>query len=158
MVIEFPVTGANFTMAIPEFICIAIVYFMIYALGTFSLGVFFTLCWMLWFVSTKIDYYVSKKLVKEETGIFFYYLWFRKKLDPEEFLVHYEPVFFIGGRGTDERALVLHFKRSRIFRFSLRNRIRLSVLKPDDPRLAIYIEAIESMSGYKVIKFDKIVF
>lgn len=154
MIIRFPVTGANFKMAIPEFSTVVVLIIVAFRESYYTFGIILTVIFVLYFLLSKLDYYVPKTLVKNETGIFFHYLWSKKKLDPEEFLIYYEPVYFLH-KNSDKRALVLYKKRSLILEWSFRNKVRLSVLDPTDPDLDLYIKDIELLCGHKVLKIGK---
>lgn len=157
MKIRFPVTGSNFVMALPEVFFYGMFIFIFILREDYNIAVIFTVFFVMYFLFTKLDYYVPKTLVKNKDGIFLYYLWFRIRLQQDSFLIHYEPVFFFAKR-ADERALVLHIDKNKIFKFAFGNKIRLIVVAPKDPKLNTYIDSIEALSGYRVLKFEQEIF
>lgn len=150
MIIKFPVTGLNFKMALPDIFLASLFFITAYWEAYYFMSIIIAIMFAVYFLYSKIDYYVPKKLVKNEAGIFLHYLWFRKRLDPEKLLVYYDNVSYIS-KYTQECALILHIDRSRILNTVWRNKIRLIVLRPEDPKLQQYIDAIEQMCGHKVI-------
>lgn len=150
MEIKFPVTGLNFKMALPDIFCVSVFFITAYWEGYYLLSIITAVIFAVYFLYSKIDYYVPKKLVKNEAGIFLHYLWFRKRLDPEKLLVYYDNVSY-WSKYTQEYALVLYIDRNRILNTVWRNKVRLSVLRPEDPELQQYMDAIEQLWGHKVI-------